>query len=120
MSERKVFDLEQRTTEFAKQVVMLCRQLSRNPVLDPLANQVVRSAGSIGANYREANDALGRKDFVYRLRIVRKEAKETLHWLYLLKAAQIDKAQVIDVLIKESFELKNIFSKMIINVQNIN
>ncbi len=56
------FDLEDRTLEFSKMVVNLLKQLPRNTVNFELTSQTIRSVGSIGANYREANDALGRKD----------------------------------------------------------
>ena len=72
----KEFDLERRTTEFGKTIIRLCKSLPRNSMNDRLIGQVVGSAGSIGANYREANDALGKKDFVQRLKIARREAKE--------------------------------------------
>jgi len=73
------FDLERRTTEFAKRIIRLCKELPRNSMNSRLVGQIVGSAGSIGANYREANDALGKKDFLHRLKISRKEAKETIH-----------------------------------------
>jgi four helix bundle protein len=78
------FDLEKRTTEFAKAVIRLCKNLSRNPMNDRLIGQVVGAAGSVGANYREANDALGKKDFIQRMKISRREAKESQHWLELI------------------------------------
>lgn len=70
------FDLEARTTDFAKDVIRYCKKVKINPLNVRIIPQVVASAGSIGANYREANDALGKKDFVHRLKIARKEAKE--------------------------------------------
>jgi four helix bundle protein len=109
------FDLEKRTTEFAKQIIILCGQLPRSPVILPIISQIVRSAGSIGANYREANDSLGKKDFIFRLRIVRKETKETLHWLYLLETAVPEKVKEIRELTDENIQLRNIFSAMINN-----
>ena len=81
------YDLEVRTTEFGKSVIRLCKELPRNSINMRLVSQVVGSAGSVGANYREANDALGKKDFILRLRIARKEAKEAIHWLELIKEA---------------------------------
>jgi four helix bundle protein len=80
-----------------------------------LIKQIVGSSGSIGANYREANDALGYNDFVYRLKISRKEAKETLHWLELIATANPNKSVVIDPLYKECNELIKILSSMIGN-----
>lgn len=107
------FDLEKRTTEFAKEIVRLCKKLHRNPINDRLTGQLVGSAGSVGANYREANDALGKRDFVHRLKIARKEAKEAMHWLELVVEANSDVSSEIAILHREATELKNILSAII-------
>jgi four helix bundle protein len=107
------FDLENRTTEFAKSVIRLCKNLSKNSINDRLIGQVVGAAGSVGANYREANDSLGKKDFIQRLKISRREAKESLHWLELLLEANLNKELDITPLISEARELKNILSSII-------
>src|SRR3989338_2069975 len=103
------FDLEKRTTEFAKQVIRLCRKLPRDAVNNRLVSQVVGSSGSIGANYREANDALGSKDFVNRLRISRREAKETIHLLELIETANPEYKTDTELLSDEAVELCKIF-----------
>ena len=108
--QRTVFDLEERTTKFAVEVVRLCRKLSKDPINSRLTGQAVGSAGSVGANYREANDALGKKDFMLRIKISRKEAKEVIHWLELIKEANPEFLKEADVLKKEALELKNILS----------
>lgn len=113
----KSYDLEARTTIFARNVIKLCRTLGINPLNSRLINQVVGSAGSIGANYREANDALGKKDFIQRLKIARREAKETQHWLECLAEASPAIAVDIGILLNEAAELKNILSSIIINAQ---
>jgi len=82
-----------------------------------LIGQVVGASGSIGANYREANDALGKKDFILRLKIARREAKETQHWLELVLEANTDKAVEIKPLQKESEELIKILSSIIIKTE---
>ncbi len=110
---RSKFDLEERTTEFAKEVIRLCKLLPRNPINDRLVSQVVGAAGSVGANYREANDALGKKDFVHRLKIARKEAKEVCHWLELIQEANPDLKSKIQKIKKEATELKAILSSII-------
>lgn len=110
---RHPFDLEQRTTKFGKEIVRLCVQLPRNPINDRLTGQAVGAAGSIGANYREANDALGTKDFVQRLKIARREAKECIHWLELFVVANPAKEMEIIVLLREATELRNILSSII-------
>jgi len=109
----KEFNLEKRTTEFAKTVIKLCKQLPSNPINNRLVGQVVGASGSIGANYREANDALGKKDFIQRLKIARREAKECIHWLELVVEANKDKETEIQALLKECEELKNILSAII-------
>ncbi len=109
----KEFNLERRTTEFAKSVIRVCKDLPRNPMNDRLIGQVVGAAGSVGVNYREANDALGKKDFIQHLKIARREAKESLHWLELINEANACTKEV-SPLIRESEELKNILSATII------
>ncbi len=112
----KKFDLEERTLKFAKQIVSFCKKLPSNTINFKLIDQIVRSAGSIGANYREANDSLGKKDFLHRLRITRKETKETIFWLELIKEA--NKNISIENLINESIQLRNIFSSIIKKVES--
>ncbi len=109
----KEFDLEKRTTAFAKAVIRLCRSLTADPLNDRLTGQVAGAAGSVGANYREANDALGKKDFILRLKIARREAKESQHWLELVLEANLNKEDEIKPLLRESEELKNILSSII-------
>jgi len=110
---KKIFDLEERTTEFAKRAIRLCKSLPRNPINDRLSGQITGSSGSIGANYREANDALGKKDFICRLKICRKEAKETIHWLELIEEANPEFKPRMQELKQEAREIKNIFSAII-------
>lgn len=112
---KHVFDLEERTTKFAKRVIRLCRALSIN---NRLAGQAVGSAGSMGANYREANDALGKKDFIFRMKIARKESKETSHWLECIEEANPEFKNRMHELKRECLEIKNIFSSIIIKAEN--
>ena len=107
------FDLEERTTKFAKAVIEICKIVPRNPINDRVVGQVVGASGSVGANYREANDALGKKDFIQRMKIARREAKESHHWLELLLVANSDNENNIKPLIKEADELKRILSTII-------
>lgn len=108
-----VFDLEERTLMFAKRVIVLCKALPRNTVNSKLVDQIIRSAGSVGANYREANDALGKKDFLMRLRIARKEAKETEFWLELIVEANPSFEKRMVDLLREITELRKILSSII-------
>lgn len=109
----KEYDLERRTTEYAKSVIRMCKQLSENTMNSRLIGQVVGASGSIGANYREANDALGKRDFIQRLKIARREAKESSHWLELILEANTHMDSKIQPLLKECGELKNILSAII-------
>ena len=106
------FDLEERTLEFAKQVIKLCKQLPQNVINKELIAQLIRASGSVGANYREANDALSKKDFNHRIKITRKEAKESSYWLELLKEANPEYREEISKLLTEAVELKKIFSSI--------
>lgn len=80
----KHYDLEDRTLEFAKNVRGFVRKLPRTISTIEDGKQLRRSSGSIGANYIEANESFSKKDFVMRIKISRKEAKETRSWLRLL------------------------------------
>ncbi len=77
-----------------------------------VSRQLVRSAGSIGANYREANEALSKKDFIYRIKICRKEAKESKYWLRLSEPRDNQTVEQ-NKLIKEALELTKIFGSIL-------
>jgi len=82
--QNNIYDLEERTFQFAKDVRLFLKKLpsTLNNLED--GKQLIRSSGSIGANYIEANEYLSKKDFLMRLKISRKEAKESIYWLRLL------------------------------------
>lgn len=108
-----IYNLEERTFQFSKDIISICKKLPRNIINLPLVNQIIRSATSIGANYREANDGLGRKDFIRCLRIARKEAKETSYWLELLLDSNKNYKRELEHLVRECIELRNILSSII-------
>ncbi|MDP3795316.1 MAG: four helix bundle protein [bacterium] len=105
--------LDERTLLFAKRVITLAKALPVNTVNHELISQVTRSGTSVGANYREANDALSKKDFLHRLRITRKEAKETMYWLDLIIHANQSLKERIVPLREETRELIKILSSII-------
>jgi len=110
----KQFDLEKRTRSFALEVRNLIRSLPKTLSNIEDGKQVVRSSGSVGANYIEANEALSKKDFIMRIKICRKEAKETTYWLSLLYTDDDPKAQEqVDMLKNESIELMKIFGSIL-------
>ena len=119
MSENNKYrELENRTTEFAKRVIRLCKALPKDRITNRLVDQIIRSAGSVGANYREANEALGKKDFLFRLRIARKEAKETHHWLELIEETNPEFADRMKNLFQEVREIRNVLSAIISKSQD--
>jgi len=109
----KIYDLEERTLKFSKEVIHLIKSIPRNAINHPIFSQLIRSATSVGANYREANDALGKKDFAHCIKIARKEAKETIYWLNLLEEVNPEFIDIIKKLEKEAGEIRNILSAII-------
>ena len=106
----KQFDLEDRTAEFAGNVRSFIKKLPKTLINFEDGKQVVRSSGSVGANYIEANESLSKKDFVLRIKICRKEAKETRYWLKLIEVYDKVMEQERQSLIQEAKELMMIFS----------
>jgi four helix bundle protein len=108
------YDLEDRTYEFARRVRAFVKRLPHTVCNAEEVKQVVRSSGSVGANYIEANEALSKKDFRMRIRISRKESKETRYWLRLLDTredAELNAER--DRLVQESTELMRIFGAIL-------
>ena len=114
MQKEKRYDLEDRTLVFAKTIRAFVKTLPRSVSNQEDTKQVVRASGSVGANYIEANEALSKKDFLMRVKICRKEAKETRYWLRLIDVGN-DAAHEKDrdALIQETTELMNIFGSII-------
>ena len=81
---KPVYDLEERTFQFAKNIRLFVKTLPKSMANFEDGKQLLRASGSVGANYIEANESLGRKDFLMRIKISRKEAKESMYWLRLI------------------------------------
>ena len=114
MQKDKRYDLEERTLMFATTVRAFVKALPRSVSNQEDARQVVRASGSVGANYIEANEALSKKDFLMRVKICRKEAKESRYWLRLIDVgdeAKLEKNR--EGLAREATELMNIFGSII-------
>ena len=106
----KTYDLEDRTLTFAKKVRAFARKLSKTIANIEDGKQLIKASGSIGSNYIEANEALSKKDFVMRIKIGRKEAKESLYWLRLIDTYdEVEQENERKILESESSELMNIF-----------
>jgi|SRR5438876_3005136 len=113
----KKYDLEERTAKFGEDVIDFVKILNRTDINHPLVSQLVRSSGSIGANYVEADGAVSKKDFANKIGLCRKESKETKHWLRLLARANDDKKEHCRGLYREAHELSLIFSSIIIRMK---
>lgn len=109
---QKTFDLEDRSLEFGKRVIRLCKSLTGNEVNRKLVGQLVRSGTSIGANYREANETDTKKDFKNRVRIAKKEAKETIYWLELVIEANPELKVRILPLLDENRQIMKILASI--------
>lgn len=109
---KPVYDLEERTFQFAKKVRIWIRLLPKTIGNIEDVKQLIRASGSVGANYIEANESLSKKDFNFRVKICRKEAKESAYWLRLILETNDDLQDVKtgENLLQESIELKKILS----------
>ncbi len=109
----KQYDLEERTLKFSARVRHFVRKLPRTVGNIEDAKQLIRSSGSMGANYIEANEALSKKDFGHRIKISRKESKESVYWLQLVDTGGSQELEVErHELIQEASELMKIFSSI--------
>jgi four helix bundle protein len=111
---KPVYDLEERTFQFAKRVRLFVKTLPNTLANVEDSRQLIKASGSVGANYREANESLGKKDFLMRIRISRKEAKESEYWLRLINETnELKNTDEGLQLIQEASELKKIFSAIV-------
>ena len=109
----KQYDLEERTLKFAKEVIKFVKSLPRTIANIEIIKQLVRASGSVGANYIEANEALSKKDFIMRVKICRKEAKESRYWLKLIEVNGEDAEKQRLLLIQEATEIMKIFGAIL-------
>ena len=110
----KQYDLEDRTLAFAKKVRAFVKKLPKTTANFEDGKQLIKASGSVGANYIEANEALSKKDFRLRIKICRKEAKESRYWLRLVDtqdSAELEQER--KDLEQEATELMNIFGSIL-------
>lgn len=113
----KKYDLEERTTIFAQNILELSKKMPKTITTTPLISQLIRSATSIGANYTEANGASSKKDFRNKIFICKKEAKETMYWLRLLSKIGRECNHPYMDYWREARELALIFSTIARNIK---
>lgn len=102
--------LQQRTKKFHVDIIKLCSDFPRNAAGFETAKQLIRSAGSVGANYRATVRAKSNADFIYKIQVVLEEADESFYWLEVVKDADIKTGNEADRLIEEANQLTAIFA----------
>lgn len=106
--------MEERTAVFAERCRNFVKRLPRTIANIEDAKQLIRSSGSQAANYIEANEAVSKKDFSHRIKICRKEAKESMLWLRLCEVGSVVELENLrKVLVSEVIELRKIFSAIL-------
>jgi len=109
----KRYDLEERTLQFAKEVRDFAKKLPKTLANIEYSKQLIRASGSVGANYIEANESFSKKDFVMRIKICRKEAKESRYWLRLAEINSENLEKKRNEVIQEATELMKIFGSIV-------
>ena len=112
-SNKKKYDLEERTAEFGERIIDFAKKLPKSEVTRPVINQFIRSGTSVGANYMEADAAESKKDFRHKIGICKKESKETCYWMRMIARTVPSETEEARELWKESHEFVLIFSSII-------
>ena len=111
-------EIKFRSKLFALAIIKMTEDLPRKNSTFPICNQIIKSATSIGANYRSALRGRSKAEFIAKLGIVEEEADETLYWLEIIKESGLADSKIIDPLWKEGNELLSIFIAMIKTAKN--
>jgi four helix bundle protein len=106
------FDLEERTAQFGEAIVRFSKKIPRDPGNNRLIDQLVGCGTSVGANYREANESVSKKDFLFSTSRCVKEAKETKFFLRMVAASEELLVKEARELYRECHELHMIFASM--------
>jgi four helix bundle protein len=103
-------ELEDRAMKFNIDVIRLCKDLPKNAAGFETGRQVIRAAGSVGANYRSTKRAKSNADFIHKIEVVLEEADESHYWLTVIKEAELLSGELLDYLIQEAYELTAVFT----------
>jgi len=109
-STEKIYDLEERTAKFGEEIIGFAKKINKNVINIPLITQMIKSGTSVGANYSEADDAESREDFIHKVGICKKEARESKHWLRMIAVANPELKEEARKLWTEAKELNLIFN----------
>ncbi len=108
----KKYDLEERTAKFGEDIIKFCKKVPRGIITDPLITQLVKAGTSVGANYSEADDAESKKDFKHKIGIVKKESRESKHFIRMIEVAVPELKEEGQPLRQEAKELNLIFNSI--------
>ena len=106
-------DIKERTFNFGVRIINLTDHLAESKAGKVLGNQVLRSGTSIGANVEEAHASYSRAEFIFKMNISLKEARETHYWLRMMKASNMVKPNRLDDILGEADELKKILGAIV-------
>jgi four helix bundle protein len=112
-TQEKIQSLRERIRKFVLEVISFSRPLAKNDLNRILINQLLRSTTSIGANFEEASEAESNKDVIHKLAISKKEVRETVYWLEIIRDSKIVTTALVTTLISEAIQLARIFSSLI-------
>ena len=117
MAQRPPTDIQNRTFDFAVSIVKLVDKLPRTLAAVEIGKQLLRSGTSVGANVQEADAAESRSDFIHKMGIALKEARESRYWLCLIDTTIVQNVDEVKALIQESTELIKILFTIIANAR---
>jgi four helix bundle protein len=112
MEKKEKSNLSERFLEFAVDIIKFLKNVPRSIENDVVKYQLTKSSSSIGANYEESQAASSKADFYNKIKISLKESRETTYWLRILKELQLGDQDQLDVIIKESKEIRNILGSI--------
>ena len=113
MAKDKPEDIKDRTFRFALTMISLVEALPNTISAKTIGKQLIRSGTSIGANVEEATAAHSKADFIYRMNVALREARETLYWLRLLEASQISETKIAAEILQEADEITRILGAIV-------
>ena|SRR5687767_4830933 len=112
------YDIQERTFEFSVQVVAFCRHVMRaDQALGLLARQLLKAASSVGANMEEADGGQTKPDFITKVAVAKKEAKEAVYWLRLIAAAEAPLRERVWPILDEAKQIASIVSAILLKAE---
>ena len=113
MAKDKPEDIKDRTFRFALTIISVVEALPNTISVKTIGKQLIRSDTSIGATVEEATDAHSKADFIYRMNVALREARETLYWLRLLEASQSSETKIAAEILQEADEIARILGAIV-------